>query len=318
VAEIAMKIILTEATDPDALKILEEAGDVNQMHNFSQHELLANLRDADAVIVRAKAKLHGDLLRQCALLRCVAKAGVGLDNIDVTAATQLGIKVISASGLNANAVAEHTMALALAAWRRIVTNDRAVRNGQWWEVREPQLIEAAGSTLGIVGFGNIGRRVAEIGLALRMQVLACDICPISAPANQFGRETQLVSFEEVLGNADLLSLHVPLTEATHHLVDAQALAMIKPTAILVNTSRGGVIDQAALVAALRSHRLRAACLDVFEHEPLPADDPLLGLHNVILSPHTAALTQQTFRSVALFIAKEVVATLQENRAPRAR
>jgi len=313
-----MKIVLTEATDPDALKILEAAGDVSQMHNFCQRELLSSLRDADAVIVRAKAKLHGDLLRQCPLLRCVAKAGVGLDNIDLDTAAQLGIKVISASGLNANAVAEHTMALALAAWRRIVNNDHAVRNGQWWEVRDPQLIEAAGSTLGIVGFGNIGRRVAEIGLALRMQVLACDVCHIPNLANQFGQKIQLASLEEVLSHADLLSLHVPLTEATQHLIDARALSMMKPTAIVVNTSRGGVIDQAALVTALRSHRLKAACLDVFEHEPLPPGDPLLGLHNVILSPHTAALTQQTFRSVALFIAREVVATLHQNQTSRVR
>jgi len=306
-----MKIVLTEPTDPDALKILEGAGGVLQMHHFDEHELLSSLRDADAVIVRAKAELHGDLLRQCPQLKCVAKAGVGLDNIDVDAAAQLGIKVISASGLNANAVAEHTLALVLAAWRRIVSNDRAVRNGQWGEVREPQLIEAAGSTLGIVGFGSIGRRVAEMGRAFRMHVLACDVGPISAPVGQFGTEIRLVRFEEVLIKSDVVSLHVPLTEATYHLVGAQELGAMKPTAILVNTSRGPVVDQAALVAALRSRSLRGACLDVFEHEPPAAGDPLLDLDNVVLSPHTAALTQQTFRAVALFVAKEVVATLNQ-------
>jgi len=312
-----MKILLTEPTDPDALKILEAAGDVTIMETFDQRELLLASRAADAIIIRAKAQLTGDLLRQCNHLKCVAKAGVGLDNIDVAAAEQLGIKVICASGLNANAVAEHTLALALAAWRRIVTNDRAVRSGKWWELREPQLIEAAGSTLGVVGFGSIGRRVAELAQAFRMHVFACDVGPVSTPTVP-GTAARLVSFEEVLSNADLVSLHIPLNASTHHLIGTRELRMMKPNAILVNTSRGPVVDQAALAAALQSGTIMGACLDVFEHEPPLAGDLLLSLDNVVLSPHVAALTQQTFRSVALFVAKEVAAVLHQNQTSPAR
>jgi D-3-phosphoglycerate dehydrogenase len=300
-----MKILLAENTHPAALAMLKECGEVIVLKEFTPDQLAQALLQVEAVIVRAKAQLTGEMLRANSHLRCIAKAGVGLDNIDIETAAALGIPVVSAGGMNANAVAEHNLLLGLAVWRTLLWMDAQVRRGAWWEVRTPTLVEAADKAVGIVGLGRIGRRFAELAGALRMRVLAYDPAPVERTEG-----IEFVTFDELLQTADWVSVHVPLTPRTRHLLGAREFALMKRGAILTNTSRGEVVDENALAEALRGGRLRGAGLDVLAKEPPPADSILLSLGNVIVTPHSAALTEDCFRSVALYVAERVIQILE--------
>jgi D-3-phosphoglycerate dehydrogenase len=209
--------------------------------------------------------------------------GIGYDQIDTVAATALGIAVANAPTYCTHSVAEHAMALLLALTRRVARSDREIRAGGWggagWD-----LATIGGATFGIVGYGRIGRRVAELALAFGCEVLAHDIAPPAHPPSG----VQMVELRELLERCDIVSLHVPLTAATRHLVDAERLAWMKPGCVLVNTSRGPVIDEPALIDALAEGRLAGAGLDVYETEPLAVTSPLRRLDNVVLTPHEAA------------------------------
>jgi phosphoglycerate dehydrogenase-like enzyme len=227
------------------------------------------------------------LVLEAGPLRVVVKYGSGMDNIDVPAAENLGVRVSSTPGANARSVAELAVGLLLSLARNVVTHDRAVRGGSWGRITG---IELAGKRLGIVGYGAIGREVARIAHGLEMEVVAHD--PLVDDA-----DVPLVPLEEVYATCDAVSLHVPLTAETRGMVGVEELAAMKPTALLLNTARGGLVDEEALAEALRTGRLGGAALDGFAEEPL-GDSPLRGLDNVVLSPHAGAATLDAVRRTA--------------------
>ena len=230
-------------------------------------------------------------------LRLIQKIGVGVNTIDLEAARANGIAVCNMPGTNTRAVAEMTLMLMLSALRRGAMLDRATRRGEGWSLDaaiQDDLGEIAGKTIGLVGFGGVPRLLAPILRAMDAQVIYTATAPKADCADDFR------CLPELLGEADILSLHVPLTPETERMIDRAAIDAMKPGAILVNTARGGLVDQTALVAALKSGKIRAAGLDVFDPEPVPADDPILALDNVSLTPHLAWLTAETLeRSIEI-------------------
>jgi phosphoglycerate dehydrogenase-like enzyme len=227
------------------------------------------------------------LVLEAGPLRVVVKYGSGMDNIDVPAAEELGVRVSSTPGANARSVAELAVGLLLSLARNVVVHDRSIRDGSW---RRIMGIELAGKRLGIVGYGAIGREVARIAQGLHMEVVAHD--PLVDNA-----DVPLVPLSELYATCDAVSLHVPLTAETRGMVGAEELAAMKPTALLLNTARGGLVDEEALAEALRTGRLGGAALDGFAEEPL-GDSPLRGLDNVVLSPHAGAATLDAVRRTA--------------------
>jgi phosphoglycerate dehydrogenase-like enzyme len=251
--------------------------------------LYRELPDAE-VIWHVLRPLSGADLRRGTWLRLVHKLGAGVNTIDVETATKRGIAVANMPGANAPSVAEGTVLLMLAALRRLPALDRAVRDGAGWPA-DPELGETVrdigGCTVGLVGYGNIAKRVRDIVTTMGATVLHTSTRDDGRPGWR--------QLSELLAASDIVSLHLPLTAETHHLLNRDAMARMKPNAVLVNTSRGAVIDENALVDALRSGRLAAAGLDVFEVEPVAPDAPLLGLDNVVLSPHVTWYTADTMR-----------------------
>ncbi|OBI53836.1 hydroxyacid dehydrogenase [Mycobacterium sp. E796] len=242
------------------------------------------------VIWHVLRPLSGDDLRRATRLRLVHKLGAGVNTIDVPTATERGVAVANMPGANAPSVAEGAVLLMLAALRRLTELDRAVREGRGWP-SDPALGETVrdigGCIVGLVGYGNIAKRVAEIVTAMGAGVLHTSTRDDGLPGWR--------PLPDLLAASDIVSLHLPLTERTHHLLDREALARMKPNAVLVNTSRGAVVDEGALVDALRDGRLAAAGLDVFEAEPVAPGNPLLGLDNVVLTPHVTWYTADTMR-----------------------
>lgn len=224
-------------------------------------------------------------------LKVVARLGVGYDQVDVAAATRHGVAVAMAYGTNHDAVADHAMALMLAAAHRVVEYDRGVRAGDWQRLLHGRLHE---TTAGIVGFGRTGRAVAKRCLGFNMEVLVAD--PVAEADTVARLGYRVVELDELLARSDFVSLHAPLNDETRHLIDARRLRAMKPTAILINTARGGLVDEAALVQALEEKRIAGAALDVFEVEPLP-DSPLRRLERVVLTPHVAGLSAEALRAM---------------------
>jgi phosphoglycerate dehydrogenase-like enzyme len=240
-------------------------------------------------------------------LRVIARVGVGIDSIDLEAATAHGVAVTVTPGANEDTVADHTLGLMLAALRRLCEHDAAVRRGEWNRTGEHAAWMLSGGTVGLVGFGHIGRIVAARLRGFDVRVLATD------PIKPRGPAVEAVALDELLAASDVVSLHVPLLPTTRGLIGARELELMRPSAILVNTSRGGVVDEPALVEALRTRRIRAAALDVFADEP-PADSPLLRLPNVVLSPHVAGLSIRSVRAMAHLATASVIDVLR-GRAP---
>lgn len=266
-------------------------------------EALADaLADVDAVIVRSATRITRDALARAGRLRVIGRAGVGVDNIDVPAATEAGIAVLNAPSGNTISAAELTLALLLAVARSIPAADRSMRAGEW-DRKRFNGIELHGKTLGLIGAGRIGGEVARRARAFGMRVLAFDPFLTDERARELDLEkTQL---EDVLESADVITLHVPLTDSTRGLIGEAEFGCMREGAILVNASRGGVVDETALLAAIESGRLRGAGLDVYAQEPLPADSPLRSDERVVLTPHLGASTAEAQENVALEIAEAV-------------
>ena len=266
------------------------------------------LHGADAVIVRLFEIDAADLER-CPDLKVIAKHGVGVDNIDCAAATARGIPVVYTPKANANAVAEHTIGLMLALARHVVGASVALRDGRFADRGRFIGVELAGKTLGVVGLGRIGSRVAEIAAAgLAMKVRAYD--PYLAPNAYTGPTERAASLDELLGAADFLTLHVGLSPETRHLIDDRRIAKLKPGCRLINTSRGAVIDQRALIRGLEEGRIAGAALDVFEEEPVAADHPLCRAPNLLLTPHIASSSRESMDRMATDAARGVLDVLQ--------
>ncbi len=297
-----MRILVTETIGASGLQLLQEHAEVDQRLKLSHAALLEIIGQYDGLVVRSSTDVNAELLQAGERLRVVGRAGTGVDNIDVDAATKLGILVVNAPAGNSNAVAEHTITMILTLARRVFPAVSALKAGRW-EKSHLQGIEVRGKVLGLVGLGRIGRMVASKARGLEMRVVAFD--PFVAPSGAASLGVQLVSLEELLSTSDFISVHTPLTPATRGMIGAAQLALVKPEAFIVNCARGGLIDERALCEALAAGRLAGAGLDVFETEPV-CDQELVSLPNVIATPHLGASTAEAQENVSLDVAKAIV------------
>jgi D-3-phosphoglycerate dehydrogenase len=317
------RVLITEPIHPVGTDTLAPVASWFHASGYGAQTLAEEMAGVDAVILRARGYVGPELMEAAPWLRVIGRHGVGVDNVDVEAATERGIWVVNTPEANAEAVAEHVFAMMLAFSRRIVQCDRATRKGDWDYRNRDFGFEVLGKTLGIVGMGQIGSRVAAIGMrAFSQQVLYTDAVARPEVEREFG--ARRVSLEELLAGADIVTVHVPATPETRGLLGRKQIARMRPGALFINCSRGAVVDEEALVAALESGHLGGACLDVFAVEPVPGDSRLLRLPNVLLSPHKAGQTEESMRRMAL-VAEDVVRVLQGetprfpvNRPPRPR
>ena len=272
-------------------------------------QLIAAARDADAIIIRNRTQLRGALLAAMTHCRVVGRQGVGLDNIDMETCRARGIEVIPAVGANARSVAEYVITTAMLLLRGAYGASGEVAAGAWPRAALGNGREIYGRTLGVIGFGSIGQVTAALARRMDMQVVAYDpALPADAPALR-EHDCRLLPLDALLAASDVVTLHMPLTPQTRHLIDAARLACMKPEAVLVNAARGGIVDEAALAAALRNGRLSGAALDVFETEPLGADSVLADVPNLLLTPHIAGVTADSEVRVSDLVVGRVLAAL---------
>jgi D-3-phosphoglycerate dehydrogenase len=272
---------------------------------MAKDEMIAHIGDADAVIVGVDP-LDRDVLERAPRLKVIAKYGVGTDNIDMACAAERGIKVTTTAGANTEAVADYTFALLLAAARKVVPIDRACREGDW---RKTTAVDVNGRTLGLLGLGQIGKAVVRRARGFGMRVLAYDAVRDEAFAAA-GGVVYADSADEILREADFVSLHVPLTDATRHMIGSREFGLMKRTAVLVNTARGGLIDEGALLEALAGGRIWGAGIDVFEKEP-PDNRELLELDNLVIGSHCAASTVQAVDNMGMMASRHVLQHLRD-------
>ena len=310
-------IVITEFMGQDAVSELEAHYDVLYDANLCDRtdDLFEAVSDCSAVIVRNRTQVRQPLLDHARALQVVGRLGVGLDNIDIASCQQRGIEVFPATGANNLSVAEYVITALLLLFRGAYRATDAVLAGEW---PRNALIgrEVSGKCLGLIGFGGIARDVATRAQALGMQVVASD--PYVADDDPAWQRYQVepMSMEQLLRVADAVSLHVPLSDETRHQIDSQAMAKMKPQAILINAARGAVVDEPALAAALRSGHLGGAMLDVFEHEPLARGSVFEEVPNLVLTPHIAGVTQESNVRVSNLIASRVREALQKKGVTR--
>lgn len=304
------EIVICEFMDKDAVDDLTRDFDVLYQPNLVDDTpaLCKELKGARALIVRNRTQVRGDVLAAGDALEVVGRLGVGLDNIDVDACNARGIKVCPASGANSSSVAEYVVATAMMLLRSCYHGRHSMLAGKWPRA-EMQGREVGGRTLGLIGFGGIARLTAKMAMALGMRVAAYD--PLVEAGDPVWGELGVTRMEldELLGAADVVSLHVPLIDSTRHLIDAASLKLMKTDAILINTARGGVVDDAAVAEALRAGKLGGAALDVFEDEPVKAENPFKDTPNLILTPHIAGVTYDSNIRVSAVTAANVRAVL---------
>jgi len=296
-------ILLLESLHAEAEALLSEAGGVVRAAAPDHPGPEIHYEDVRAIVTRGRGPVSAALIGRCPRLRTVARAGVGIDNVDLAAARARGILVLYAPGSNTATTAEHAIALMLALARRIPAQARAVAEGRWEERARYDGDEVCGKTLGIVGYGAIGRRVARIAAALGMQVVV-------AAHPSLACEHPVMPLAELLRRADFVSLHLPLRAETRGLIGAAELAAMKPGAILLNTARGALVDQHALAAALAARRIGGFAADVLDPEPPAPGEPLLRGERVLITPHVASLTASTYRELCLLTARNVLAALR--------
>lgn len=302
-------VVLTEPIHEAGVRQLREETEVVLLPDTSNPTLHRSLADADAVIVRLRP-ITADDMAVAPRLRVIGRHGAGVDNIDLPAATRRGIPVAYVPGVNASSVAEHTVALMLALAKHLTPHDQDVRMGRFDRRLDRRGIELEGKTVGVIGLGAVGRLVAGKCAALGMRVLAYD--PY-LPAEVLPKFERAASLDAVLAEADVITLHIPLTTETRGLIGKRALLMLKPAALIINTSRGAVIDEVALADALGVGRVGGAALDVFSQEPVPPGHPLLSAPNTLFTPHVASHTEEALRAMALVVVEQVLAVLHGRR-----
>jgi len=307
-----IRIVISESMDAPAVALLAREFDVDYRPALVDDPaaLRKALADADGWIVRNRTQVRGEMLAAASRLRVVGRLGVGLDNIDLDACTARSIRVFPAVGANAQSVAEYVVATAMVLLRGAYFSTAAVAAGRWPRAMLSQGHEIAGKTLGLVGFGSIGQVTAAKANALGLRVVAFDPgVPADDPA--WARHgTERVDLDALLAASDVVSLHVPLVEATRGLLGAGRLARMKKGSVLVNTARGGIVDEAALAKALQEGHLAGAALDVFDDEPLAAGGPLGDAPNLILTPHIAGVTAESNERVSGIVARLVAEALR--------
>ena len=300
------KILLTDGLAENGLSILQPEAQVDDRNGIDAQELLQVAGDYDAMIVRGRTKLTGQVFEVATRLKVVGRAGVGVDNIDLAAANSRQVTIVNAPTSTTLAVTELTVGFMFCLARHIPSADADMKKGQWTK-KQLQGIELNGKTLGVVGMGNIGSQVAQRAGALGIQVLGYD--PLLTAEEITQRGAQPVSLLDLYSRSDFISLHVPLTPETRDMIDAQALGRMKRGARLICAARGGVIDETALLGALESGQISGAALDVFAQEP-PGLTALVAHPNVIATPHIGAQTAEARARAATDIANEVLAALQ--------
>lgn len=306
------KIVITEFMDESAVASLRASFNVVYDSTLvdDTNRMFDELSNADGVIVRNRTQVRGNLLAACPQATVIGRLGVGLDNIDVAACAAQGIQVIPATGANALAVAEYVIGTAMVLLRGVYLSSEQVAKGLWPRAALSNGREISGTCLGLLGFGGIGQLTAKLAQGLGMRVMAHDpMLPLDHPAwTQSG--VQSASMDQLIAQSDVISLHVPLTPATSNMLSAARIAQMKPGAIVINTSRGGIVDEAAVAAALRQGQLGGAAFDVFEPEPLGSGSAWQGCPNVILTPHVAGVTAESNVRVSTMIASAVALALK--------
>src|SRR5713226_3237813 len=301
-------VLICDQVAPIFNDILQKNGlKISYEPEITAEQIKEKIGNFDIVIIRSRTKITKEMIDKASKCKLIARVGVGLDNIDVDAATAKGIRVINAVEGAMNAVAELVLRIMLSMAREIPRADREIRNGKWLK-KDLIGIELSGKYLGIVGLGNIGKKLARHARALNMNIIGYDVIPIP---DDFTREVGLVKtdIDTLLSSADFISFHVPLTESTYHLVDAEKFSKMKKTAYLINTSRGEIIDEDALYDALKEGKIAGAALDVFEKEPA-VGNKLASLPNVICTPHIGAQTKEAQALAANVIAEKIIMILR--------
>jgi D-3-phosphoglycerate dehydrogenase len=300
-------ILLLETIADEAMQILEASNNVTTVIGFDETTLKKAIKthQIDAIITRGKGQVRTEFMEQLPDLKIIARCGVGLDNIDVTEATKRGIKVVNAPNSNANTIAEHTISLLLILQRNLYSAITMVKENQWQERANYSGDEIHGKTLGILGMGNIGKKVARIADAMGMKVIYWS-------AQKEDVLHSFETFEEVLKTADCISLHLPLTPQTEKLIDKKALSLMKPSALLINTARGGIIDQKALTLALENNTIGGFAADVLATEPPEIDDTITKHPNSYITPHVGSLTSTTYTKMCTMTVENTIALLSNN------
>ena len=300
------KVLVADPIAPEGIEILKTVADVDVKTGLAKEELARIIGDYDALAVRSETKVTGDIIAQAGKLKIIGRAGVGVDNIDVEAATNRGILVVNSPDGNTFAAAELTVAMLLALARHIPQADAALRAGRW-DRKKYMGSEVYGKALGVIGLGKIGREVAKRLQSFGMRVLGYD--PYLKPEQAEALGIKLVDLDTLYKESDYVTVHVPKTKETTGMINAEKLALMKPTVRLINVARGGIFDEAAVADAAKSGRIAGAAVDVFTTEPAPADNPLLGIPNVITTPHLGASTEEAQVNVAIDIAEQIVDVL---------
>ncbi|MEM3607725.1 MAG: glyoxylate reductase [Candidatus Bathyarchaeia archaeon] len=309
------KVLVTRRIPEAGLEILERSCELEVRDSRlppSKEELTSLIGDVDGLICLLTDRIDGDVIAAGEELRVISSYSAGVDHIDVDAATKAGIYVTNTPDVLTDATADHAWALLMAAARRIVEADKYVRSGRWREGWDPLLLLGApiwDKTIGFIGFGRIGVAAARRAKGFQMRILYYSRRRIPIDLER-ELSAEYRPLEDLLREADFVSLHVPLTPETRHLINRERLRLMKPTAILINTSRGGVVDQEDLVEALREGWIAAAGLDVFEDEPVKPGDPLLSLENVVLTPHIGSATREARTRMAVMAAENLLSVLR--------
>jgi len=306
------RILLVEPIGDPGMRILREVGFVEILARRSQRELIARIRNADAVIIRAMLRIDSHVIDAGRRLKVIGRFGVGLDNVDVNRATERGIPIVWTPDANSAAVADFSFGLIIAIARRIASaNDVLKQHGSWEKRHQLVGTDVSGKVLGIIGFGRVGRAVAERATGFRMKVLVHD--PFVDDEVVSGHGGIPASLDELLTQSDFVSIHAPYTSQTRNLIGDREINMMKRRAFIINTARGGIVDSRALVKALRAKRIAGAALDTFEEEPPRTYDALFQLENVVATPHIAAFTEESLERVSATIAEGVASALRNER-----
>jgi len=305
------KILLSKLINPAGMKVLEGKVEPAILSDFDVETIKKMVADVEGIILRTNIKVTREIIEAAPYLKIISRTGAGVDNVDVTAATEKGILVCNAPSVNSISVAEHTLALILAMAKQLKVIDKAVHVGNWKIRYTSKAEDLDGKTLGLVGIGHIGSLLAQkCRLAFNIKVIAYD---------PYVKQTEGLelcsSLDQLFSQSDFISIHVPYTKETHHLVNARLLSLMKPDSYLINTSRGPVVHEKALIEALKNASIAGAGLDVFEKEPPSLDNPLLKFNNVITTPHSAGLNRDCERKLAIEAAQAVI-DLLEGRQPK--
>lgn len=303
-----VRVLVCDEIDVEGVEKLRQAGFMVEVNpTISAQDLKNVVKDYEVLVVRSRTKVTKEIIDAGVRLKIIGRAGAGVDNIDVAAAEKKGIKVLNTPEAPTDAVAELTLGLILSLARMIPRADAAMKQGKWVK-KELKGWELKGKTLGVVGFGNIGEKVATLAKAFEMKILVRDVV-IRHPELIDSLKAEVVSLPDLLRRSDIVTIHVPLIPQTRNMIGEKELQQMKDGAVLVNVSRGGIVDEKALLEALQSEKVGAAALDVFEAEP-PTDYSLAKLSNVVCTPHIGAQTEEAQKLAATLVAEKVVAAFK--------